>query len=236
MALQFGFVLMFNIADFHDHLIGVVVLMSPFVLAGLASLPRVLPPGLHQSRLGVGVLVAVLLGAAILTNRSAAYPPERHLAGPWVQRFLAALPTGASIVTALDSDLFAMWYVQFAKGERRDLFVYPANFVREPWVLKTLNPDDPRRQIVGVRAGPMGSVQDYVRDLKELVFDPLLASGQPVFTTMHDPQEIAEMNKLFELRKAADLVSKEEFDLLMAAAVRHGYDGAPRLIEVRPKR
>ncbi|MCC6546375.1 DUF2723 domain-containing protein [Candidatus Sumerlaeota bacterium] len=217
IAAQVAFIMTYNIPDIADYFLGILVLAFPFMVGGAcialrAAFRRLLFPEEKTSN-ALALLAAVVgflsLGKLVEWRGNG----DENMVQTWLDRISAELPEGAAVITAGDHDLYPLWYLQFACGKRGDLFVYGGNFVRFPWFRASLPLNDPRRPKVGFRDAPPTTLQQYVRDLKDLAIDPILPYG-PVYTTFSNPMERAQLSDYYRITAVAQLLPDK--DLLIA--------------------
>ncbi|MEO8376565.1 MAG: DUF2723 domain-containing protein [Candidatus Sumerlaeota bacterium] len=217
IAAQIAFILTYNIPDISDYYLGIFILALPFSILGACvaarfALRRVLfpEPKIMTCIFAVTAAIAVLgLGKLIEWRRDG----TENLVAKWLDAVTETLPPNAAVITSGDYDLYPLWYMQFAQKRRTDLFVFGGNFVRFPWFRQSLSPGDPRTAVVGFRPAPPTSLQQYIRDLREKVIDPILPYG-PVYTTLPNPMERSQLSNYFRVTAVGTLVPDK--DLLLA--------------------
>jgi hypothetical protein len=214
MLAQFFFVTIYMIPDIADYFLGIIVLLLPLIAVPLALVGE-------RARSVLSTLaVLVLLGLAgrfFFTALPAA--PHRQIPAAWQQRILDKLPSGAAVLTAGDADLYTLWYAQFANGQRHDLAVAGANFVRFPWFVHSLPPDDPARESLVFEPGPppLGA-RPYALQLRSHFIEPLLRRGE-LFTTINDPNVLGVLEAHYRFTPVADLLLFEEQGLIQRAGL-----------------
>lgn len=237
VILQLGFIFSYNIPDVEDYFLAIHVICYPLaalaVVLGALRLFRRLRWEDGKGGALLRVFSITFLVIAYMANHDAAHVENSNVVKNWNDRLEAFLPEGAALITGGDGDVYMAWYGHFARGERRDVFIYGANFIRFPWFRLTLPPDDPRREAVGFRPGAPGSLQQHLSDLSGLVIDPLLESGHPVYTTIHNEAELRGLSSRHELRFAGHLLTGEEMEALSRTHER--FSMFPVLHEIRSR-
>lgn len=217
VLMQLGFIFTYNIPDIFDYFLGLFILAAPAVMLGLCVLLRLAFRRLQFPEEKSTRAITMLAGAVALLGCGKLIEWKRNgteeIVASWLDTISGKLPENSAVITAGDYDLYPLWYLQFAEGKRRDLFVYGGNFVRFPWFRKTLAPDDPRTAAVGFHAAPPTSLQQYIDDLQEKVIDPILPYGG-VYTTFPNLMEREELAKHYRIVAVGSLIPDK--DLILA--------------------
>lgn len=219
IGLKAGFVLLYNIVDIEDYYLPVFVLAGPLLGLGVLEAAGEVDRRLlrrHRGKLLAAVPAFLVLACLLrLPLQMDEHRLLREMSAGWKERLLAELPEGAALVTAGDADLYTMWYLQFAREEHRDRFVFGANFIRFPWFRTSLPPGDPRREAVLFHPGEPGTMDEFLGQVSSSVLEPLLEHG-PVYTTLGSPPEIRWLSRRFEVREVAWLLSERDFQVIEA--------------------
>ncbi len=230
------FLLLYNIADFEDYMLGVFVAFFPIALAGVfvalecaaeklgyANMPE------RTSRLALpGIVVAVL---AVSGNVAECSRVGEDLPRKWLENTLAALPPDAALLTDADNDTYAMWYAQLVEKRRRDVLVYATNFHRFPWFARTMPAENPRHTLVSFTDGPPPrGVTEYLATLHRLAIAPLLGNA-PVYATLPNGEVLRGWQSAYDVRPVAQVLSDEDVQYL----VERGQLGGiyPVILEIR---
>lgn len=236
VLLQLGFIFTYNIPDVEDYFLAIHVICYPLAILAIVLGARLLFERLKWEKEKGENLLRVFsisfLVIAYLANHNAAHVENAVVVRNWQDRLEALLPGDAALITGGDGDIYMAWYDQFARRERTDVFVYGANFVRFPWFRLTLPPGDPRREAVGFRPGPPGTFEQHISELSELVIDPLLESGHPVYTTIQNHNELNALSNLYHIRTSGYLLTEQEMELL--ANTHERFSMFPVLYEIQP--
>lgn len=238
LALQVGFVLVYNIADISDYILPMTVSTLPPLAAGTLlgarALFRRLDFAAEKTALALRILGMTGVLLAALGGMHAGHVDNAGPAEAWGERLFAELPEGAALLTGGDGDIYRSWYEQFARGQRRDVLVVGGNFLRFPWFAATLNPADPRSALVGFAPGPPPDFATHMANLRRLVLDPLLADGSPVYTTITQPMEVMELGRHYRVRPVARLLTDEELlrlarttEIMLAAPILYQITSTP---------
>lgn len=232
---QAAFVLVYNIADISDYYLPVLVLLAPFAGVGLLACLRQLEgrfSGRYQGRLLPGVPAILLLLCLFRFSMEVGdHRAQRLMAGNWAERAFSELPEGAALLTAGDADIYTAWHLQFARGERTDVFVFGSNFIRFPWFRQSLPPDDPRTESVTFHPGSPGTMEEFLRQLADGVIDPLLEHG-PVYTTIANPAELHWLGFRYRLNEVRPLLTRSDIAAIEALGLINA--APPVLYELRP--
>lgn len=236
MALQLGFLFTYNIPDVEDYFLGIQVLAIPFfgvgLLLALRNLFGMLEWPVEKQDQILRLFSLVFLIAVYLSNFDAARVDNAKVFNDWTNRVFTALPEDAVLITAGDGDIYAAWYEQFGRGNRTDVMVYGANFMRFPWFRLTINPEDAHRDLVGFTPGPPGTFHQHIENLSTLVISPLLDAQRPLFTTIQNPTELDALAERYRVRPIRNLLTENEMEAL--AATHEVYSIFPMLYEILP--
>lgn len=233
--LQVGFVFTYNIPDVDDYFLGIQVLALPMFAVGLflalrALFTRLQWPQVKQDQI-LRLFSLIFIIAVYMSNFDAARVENSKVFSDWSDRVFSALPENAALITGGDGDIYAAWYKQFAMNQREDVLVYGANFIRFPWFRKSINPDDPHRDLVGFAPGPPGTFEQHIDNLSRLVIRPLLNEGRPVYTTISNPMELEALADRFRVRPMRNLLTEPEMEAL--ATTHEVFSIFPMLYELQ---
>lgn len=217
-VLQVAFFLLYNILDIADYFPALWLCLAPFLVVGMRVLLEQLSQRLgylgnpHLERRLVALLAALVV-VALLANWKSADRSRSVVAQRWIDRTLAALPPNAILITHGDYDIYAMWYAQQCLGQRPDVLVIGANFLRSGWyasMIPSAQPDALGRQVRVVPGGfKQFTLEDHVANLRDNVIGPHLGRV-PVCTTDGDAMVLNAFWSLDTLRPIAALASPEE--------------------------
>jgi hypothetical protein len=191
-GLQVAFLLVYNIPDASDYLLGVWVTLLPMLAVGVAACLRGAARALdYDTDAGRARRLLVVLAAPVVVALPTNYGPAATRSGnvlcaAWIARVEAAAPQGAIILTHGDYDTYALWYAQFAEGRRRDLLVVGGNFLRSAWYGPMLEAAGLNGRAVHPEPGDVFAARftavDHVGMLRRAAIEPNLGRV-PVLTT-----------------------------------------------------
>lgn len=232
--LHLGFVYTYNIPDIDGYFLAPLTLLLPFLLMGaLGFLELAGRRGFQdqeKAHRGLVLLCAVAALVSFLASWRIGKDARAIVAQDWMARLDRSLPENAAIITSTDADIYSLWYRRFAVGERPDLLVYGANFMRMPWFSHTLAPND--RELVGfVEGPPPTSAAIHIERLAGNVIRPLLQANRQVYTTIQVPMELDLLERHFEVVPAVDLLTPAEWEFLQTSGEVN--IAPPRLYQIR---
>ncbi len=238
-GLQLFFIFTYNIIDISDYFLGIWVTASPFLVLGFHALLNVAVQKfgyannpLHARRT-LWLMTALVL-IAVGSNWKTADRSHRDIASTWIDRALDALPPNAIFLAQGDYDIYALWYAQQVEGQRPDVLVVGANFLRLDWY-QTMLPQadkDPYGRYVEVEPGDFRqfTLDDHVEMLDRQVFKPHLGRV-PIYTGAIDRQVLDAIAQTYRLQPRGLLLTEEEMELLLEW---HPTLPPARLLEIIP--
>lgn len=223
VVAQVAFVLLYPIPDAVDYRTAILATGSPLLILG-AIRTTMSYHAEFGGRGGIaarGVSLGVILLVLFLGVRN--YPECNRrgdrIARSYIERLAEGLPERSAIITHTDADIYSIWYLQWADRRRNDVVAYGGNFIRQRWFRRTLPWRDVRHE--NIRFVPELSFEfaPYLRALEESAVVPLLEQDR-LFTTNGDPVIIEALAQRYDIEVHAALLSKEEFEYLLATPER----------------
>ncbi|MCB2156984.1 DUF2723 domain-containing protein [bacterium] len=216
LFLQLIFIFTYNIPDIADYYLGLLIALVPYLAVGAFVSMRWIgrrfryeeDPGLYRR---LHIFAALLVLIAVLSNWRVADHSGDDLAARWIDRLIEAVPENAVLITHGDADIYGAWYAKYVLGERPDLFVAGANFLRNEWYASMLPKNDPlgRQAIVEPGEFKQFRLEDQVALVARGLIEPNLGKA-PIVTTDADPLVIQGLAEKYRVRTIAVLISEEE--------------------------
>ena len=124
----------YNTSDSHVYLLPVWLVSILWLALGAARVWMALPAGRLRA------LVPALLALVAIWLGYAGWPEmdlrDDRVAEEWLQAVRSRAPLGAVIITGADTHTFALDYLQWGLGERRDLVALDGELLAYPWYLR----------------------------------------------------------------------------------------------------
>ena len=183
----------YNTSDSHVYLLPVWMLGALALVPGALMATRALarPPRLRALLPVALLVVAFWLG---ITQYGAQDLSDDWIAENWLQAVATGTPEGALVITGEDGQTFALDYLQWAQGERRDLVAVDSELWEYPWYRRQLSIRHPDLDLPSE-----GSLEQVVA--AGLERGPVyLATRRPALEAGHD---VRAAGVLWELRAVA---------------------------------
>lgn len=232
-AQNLAVVLLYNIADISDYTVflfwfiylcaflGVLCIISGVIYPRLAA--NLTPRPEYAYALALVPLSFFFLNLRE-TDQSSNDEPERY------SYFVLPLktqdmPENAILLTSGDYDTFCSWYRQLIRKERRDVFVFGANFIGSPWYRAFFTPEQLARFGIKFHHRIPKSPEEYALALRAGIIDHNIGT-YPIFTTLNDPPAVAKLAETYDFKMKGKMFILPRDILGLKAAY---------LWEIRPK-
>jgi hypothetical protein len=167
-----------------------------------------------------------------LMNAAFCWRSGIDMVNAWTERVLAVTDQNAIVITHQDYDIYSLWYATHAVGERPDILLVGANFLRFDWyetMVPSDTPDELGRKVTPTPTPLLEStLQGHIEAITDGVLQPNL-DVVPIYITDSDPLVIRELQGSFNLTPVAQLLTQEEAEAILT---RHPTIPPPTLYRI----
>jgi len=206
-AHNMSIVLLYNIADISDYTVflfwliylsaflGVIILCEKLVYP---SLQKFLRPRAEYAYALAAIPAAFFIFNLHEVDQSANNEAEGYSYFVLPLQY-EEMPENSILLTSGDYDSFCSWYRQIVRGERRDVFVFGANFIGSPWYAAFFTPEQLQYFRIKFHHRVPQSPEEYAQALRDGIIDYNIHRHR-IFTTLSDAEAMAILANTYEFK------------------------------------